>query len=404
MMAGLVKMVSRLPRRPSVLCSRHVPSPQGEGVVNQPPPLPFTAPRGAYLDQAQSLLADLHAGDEAAAWRFKWEHPRFRGQKIGEVTSASLDLDDAKLVTARSHAFERWDELAAFTDRATSDGGIARFETAADALVAGDRDVLEALLREDPALTGARSARRHGATLLHYVAANGVEGWRQRTPSNAVEIARLLLDAGADVNALADMYDAKCTTLSMLVSSSPPADARLQLPLAELLAERGAALETPGSPWNAAVLTALAFGFLDTARALAARDGRVRDIAVAAGLGLLGDTARLLPSADAERQRAALVLACMHGHLRVAQLLLDAGVDPSQYNPEGFHAHSTPLHQAVWSNHEPVVRLLVERGARPDMRDLIYDGTPFDWAVYGQRSEIADYLRDRGRPVPARAP
>jgi hypothetical protein len=133
--------------------------------------------------------------------------------------------------------------------------------------VRGDRDMLEALLREDPSLAGARSARRHHATLLHYVAANGVEGWRQRTPPNAVDIARLLLDAGADPNALADMYDAKCTTLSMLVSSSPPADAGLQLALAELLVERGATLEAPGSPWNAAVVTSLAFGFLDTARA-----------------------------------------------------------------------------------------------------------------------------------------
>ena len=149
------------------------------------------------------------------------------------------------------------------------------------------------------------------------------------------------------------------------------------------------------------MLTALAFGFLGTARALAKRDGPVHDVAVAAGLGLLGETARLLPSSDAERQRAALVLACMHGHVRVAHLLLDAGVNPSQYNPEGFHAHSTALHQAVWANHEPVVRLLVERGARLDVRDLVHDGTPFDWAVYGKRNEIADYLRDR--PLPAGA-
>jgi ankyrin repeat protein len=62
------------------------------------------------------------------------------------------------------------------------------------------------------------------------------------------------------------------------------------------------------------------------------------------------------------------------------------------------------VHQAVWANREPVVRLLVERGARPDMRDLTYDATPFDWAVHGQRNEIADYLRDRGRPVPVDAP
>jgi ankyrin repeat protein len=368
------------------------------------PPLSFTAPIGAYLDQAQSLLADLHSGDEAAAWRFKWEHPRFRGAHVSEVRSATLALEDAKLVTARSYAFESWDDLAAFAERATLDGAIACFETAVDAVISGDRDVLEALLREDPSLTGARSARRHHATLLHYIAANGVEGWRQRTPPNAIDIARLLLDAGADPNALADMYDARCTTLSMLVSSSPPANAGLQRPLAELLVERGAALEAPGSQWNAAVLTALAFGFLDTARTLATRAGPVRDIAVAAGLGLLGDTARLLPTADPERQRAALTLACMHGHVHVALLLLDAGVDPSQYNPDGFHAHSTPLHQAVWSNRGEVVRLLVARGARVDIRDLVHDGTPLDWAEYGQRTEIAQFLRDRSQPPSAIAP
>jgi ankyrin repeat protein len=368
------------------------------------PSLPITAPLDAYLDQARSLLADVQAGNEAAAWRFKWEHPRFRDEQVGAVRSATLDLDDAKLVTARQYAFERWDDLAAFAERASTDESVVRFETAADAVVAGSHDALEALLRANSALTAARSARRHHATLLHYVAANGVEGWRQRTPPNAVEIARLLLDAGADPNALADMYDGQCTTLSMLVSSSPPAHAGLQLPLAELLVDRGAVLEAPGSRWNTAVLTALAFGFLDTARALAARDGRPRDVAVAAGLGLLGETARLLPAAGPIRRLAALTLASMHGHTRVAQLLLDAGVDPSQYNPEGFHSHSTPLHQAVWANHEPVVRLLVERGAWTEMRDLVYDGTPFDWAVHGQRSEIADYLRGRGRPVPAAAP
>jgi hypothetical protein len=327
-----------------------------------------------------------------------------RDTPFGEVRTATLDLGDAKLVTAHAYAFESWADLIAFAERATLHGSIVRFETAADAMIAGDRAVLEALLREDPALTGARSERRHGASLLHYVAANGVEGWRQRTPRNVLDIARLLLDAGADPNALAFMYDAQCTTLGMLVSSSPPADAGLQLPLAELLADRGATLDAPGSPWNSAVLTALVFGFLDTARALAVRAAPSHDIAVAAGLGLLGETARLLPSADAERQRAALTLACMHGHTRVAQLLLDAGVDPSQYNPAGMHAHSTPLHQAVWSNRESVVHLLVERGARLDMRDLIHEGTALDWAEYGQRSAIADYLRDRGRPAPAVAP
>lgn len=68
----------------------------------------------------------------------------------------------------------------------------------------------------------------HRATLLHYVAANGVEGYRQRTPPDVVEIAGILLQAGAEPDALADMYGAECTTMTMLVSSRPPANAGLQ--------------------------------------------------------------------------------------------------------------------------------------------------------------------------------
>jgi hypothetical protein len=43
-----------------------------------------------------------------------------------------------------------------------------------------------------------------------------------------------------------------------------------------------------------------------------------------------------------------------------------------------------------------VVRLLVERGARLDVKDTIYKGTPLGWAIYGAKTEIAEYLRGRG--------
>ena len=78
------------------------------------------------------------------------------------------------------------------------------FETAVEAVIAGDLDTLRALLRSDPSLVRARSQREHHATLLHYVSANGVEDERQKTPPNAVEVARTLLEAGAEVDALAD--------------------------------------------------------------------------------------------------------------------------------------------------------------------------------------------------------
>src|SRR5207245_160323 len=71
--------------------------------------------------------------------------------------------------------------------RATSH--VSRFEEAADAIVNGDIATLERLLRQDPELIRTRSTREHRATLLHYVSANGVEGFRQKTPRNVVQIA-----------------------------------------------------------------------------------------------------------------------------------------------------------------------------------------------------------------------
>jgi ankyrin repeat protein len=133
-----------------------------------------------------------------------------------------------------------------------------------------------------------------------------------------------------------------------------------------------------------------------TAEALAKRGAPVDNIAAAAGLGWLEAVARLLPTADAMTRRVALALAAQHGHADVVRVLLDAGVDPNRYNPAGFHPHSTPLHQAVWSEHAKVVQLLVERGARLDIRDTVYQGTPLGWANFGKRTAIADYLRAKG--------
>ena len=97
---------------------------------------------------------------------------------------------------------------------------VAKFESAVEAVISGDVAALRSLLGEDPELVRARSTRVthfdppvHRATLLHYVAANGVEGYRQKTPKNAVEITKALLEAGAEVDSLANLYGGKCTTM-----------------------------------------------------------------------------------------------------------------------------------------------------------------------------------------------
>ena len=97
----------------------------------------------------------------------------------------------------------------------------------------------------------------------------------------------------------------------------------------------------------------------------------------------------------AERHLA-LALAAQLGQVNVVNLLLDAGEHPDRFNPEGAHAHSTPLHQAVSAGHEEMVRLLVERGASTSQRHKIYQGTPLGWAVFGRRTKIEIFLRSRG--------
>jgi len=361
--------------------------------------VPFRSPLSSYERQAESLLAGQRAGDRGALDLFHRKHPRFLDDKIkwlpkfipdDEIRATTLSLDDARLTIARSYDFLDWPSLVAYLEALEREGGVLEFESAVEAVVDGDLAALAMALRRDPALVHARSGRVcsfdppvHRATLLHYVAANGVEAHRQRTPPNAVEIAGALLEAGAEPDALADMYGVECTPMSMLVSSSHPAEAGVQVPLVELLLDFGAAIEGRGTrKWGGPLATALIFGKVDAAKALAQRGAHI-DLPAAAGLGLVDEVATLLPAADALARQRSLSLAAQQGHAAIVGLLLDAGEDPNRYNPESNHPHTTPLHQAVLGGHETVVRLLVARGARLDMRDTIWRGTPLGWALHG---------------------
>jgi hypothetical protein len=42
--------------------------------------------------------------------------------------------------------------------------------------------------------------------------------------------------------------------------------------------------------------------------------------------------------------------------------------------------------------------VLVERGARLDIRDTIYHATPLGWATHGGHGAVVGYLRARGAP------
>ena len=379
-------------------------------------PLPFRARLEDYEQQARQLLDGHRTGDAYAIRIIHENHPRFLDETItwrpkfmssADIQQAPFDLDDARLALARWYTFADWTALKEYVDAVSVDGPVFWFESAVEAIVNGDLATLRTLLRDHPELIRARSTRRspheppvHGATLLHYVAANGVEGHRQKTPANAVEIARTLLEAGAEVDATAGMYGGQYATMSMLVSSAHPAKAGLQPALAELLLDFGAAIEGLGSElWKSPLMTALAFGYQDTAEMLVRRGAPIRTVAAAAGLGRLDDAIRLLPEAEPLDRHRALALAAQLGHAEIVRRLLEAGEDPNRYNPDGNHGHSTPLHQAAFAGHDDVVHLLVERGARLDIRDTVWHGTPLGWALHSGKPKqlaIAAYLREHG--------
>jgi len=51
------------------------------------------------------------------------------------------------------------------------------------------------------------------------------------------------------------------------------------------------------------------------------------------------------------------------------------------------------MHQAALAGHDQLVRLLVERGARVDLKDILWQGTPADWAGHAGNTELEAYLR-----------
>jgi peptide-methionine (S)-S-oxide reductase len=110
----------------------------------------------------------------------------------------------------------------------------------------------------------------------------------------------------------------------------------------------------------------------------------------------------LLLSSDQQQQLIAVTAASFYGKTKALKSLLDKGADPNGYpGASGFHGHATPLHQAVSSGSLHCVQLLTEAGAKLDVRDKIYDGTPLDWAKYLQGDATDDDAKSNFASVQA---
>jgi ankyrin repeat protein len=356
-------------------------------------PLPPKPDLDQVRHQAKDLLHAHRAADPQAMQRIREFHPRFRRASDAAIAQAEFALSDAQLAIAREHGYASWPRLKQRIERPTLADRTdlpqheriedPRFRRAVDLLDAGDARVLRAHLAAHPGLATERVLLEGGnyfrnPSLLEFIAENPIR--RGRLPPNIVEVAEVILDAGAKEDRAA-----MTETLGLVGSGRVPRECNVQAPLIDVLCDHGADPDGAMGP-------ALAHGEWPAVQALLRRGARL-DLPVAAALGRVEEARATLPGADADARHRGLALAAQFGHADIVRLLLDAGEDPSRYNPVGTHSHSTPLHQAALGGHLEVLRLLVERGARMDLRDTIYQGTPLDWARHGKRpEEVAAYL------------
>lgn len=310
------------------------------------------------------------------------------------------------------------------------------FARAVIAVVTADVNELRHVLRESPELVRARSRSEHHATLLHYVTSNAIEDALQLSPLQiynvirdaqgpereqavirALEVPKILFEAGAEIDALADAYGGgkAQTPLNWLVSSGHPSVAGVLAELTSLFCDAGAnvdGLEGDSSP----VVTALGFGHFQAAESLFEHGCRRDNLLLAAAAGdceqlnayrvavdtesenggwafETGDLERIEsnwfhpPKDQQGAAELALVFASMCGRLEAIRFLVDSGVDLNAV-PVGTFMTSAPLHTAALVCQQSSVDLLIELGADPTVVETRYQGNAMGWAREGKCKSI----------------
>jgi peptide-methionine (S)-S-oxide reductase len=204
----------------------------------------------------------------------------------------------------------------------------------------------------------------------------------KRMPDNIVEVAEAMIARGVDK---ADLDYA----LELVMTSSPAREQGLQIPLVELLLGAGATATTQ------AIAMTLGHRELAPIQALLLMGHRMT-APMAAALGRTDQLSGLLRTAPADEIQNALGMAVINGRTDAALLALDAGADPNQFLP--VHTHSLPLHQAVLDENLGLMELLVARGARTDIADKLWNGTPLDWTIHLGKDRARSWLERLGDP------
>lgn len=90
---------------------------------------------------------------------------------------------------------------------------------------------------------------------------------------------------------------------------------------------------------------------------------------------------------DPEKGFTPLLIAATNGHIGLVKLLLEYGATPNMRNFDGVRA----LHNAIFGEQVDIVKLLLQHDADPNIRDRV-GNTPMDLAKRSRNNEIRSLL------------
>lgn len=206
----------------------------------------------------------------------------------------------------------------------------------------------------------AQEKNEYGKTPLHFAA-----------ETDQIEAAQLLIDSGADIEALTSWGATPLDWAAVMGSTR----------VGDLLLTRAATGLT--------LIVAGGLGKLETVKSI-----------IESGADLSAHRRRGAPDTPDDHWPAdsahiqgdvlsdALFAAARNGHTEVVEYLLDHG---AQVDAKGVFG-GTGLHWAAINGHRKTVELLIDRGASLTIRDERFDSTPEGWANEGGHTDLGVVL------------